>query len=682
MTTSESRLRIEKVLSLRTDSAAMIESLDAISSFYHENTVEARRCLRQDLEFQNIQLAKRFLAEYDEIRSRVDNVEELSGTLLQACDSVAARVSEADENMKLFMEKASELQEKSNHLSEQSKDISNFLGKYQLSPEEMEILENVSLDDNDGAQEFFGALNRLKEAYEECKGMLEKHHYSAGFELLDALGQHQERAYQRLFEWVKRGCSASAEMSADDVDVKLQVAVKCLQRLPMYFSQCEDLIVNNRRTQLVQKFVYALTQGGSSGEVFRAIDLLAHDPVRYVSDMLAWMHQTVASEVEFLEAVFGRLSALPEQSAGRDLEATKGVGEREEKEGDRGGGHGNEALLARCVQGLGRPFRVRVMQTLEANCSVEILYALADLLAFYEGTFRRLIKGENAIHSTTKGCLMECRRLFGVILKRQSDSLQSSPSHLPIDLSATHVCMTCTKQVREVVKVSKTTLSQCCYDPKDTLHLNVVLGHLIQPVLANCRSAASGLDKADLAVLMLNNISALTTALLEIGYSYSDIPAVPQAPPAPSADEIPREAPPHLEEDWLAALSAEASKWVASLEQEEAHKALARSGMDKLVESMRALPVGIVASQQTGLGKDKVSTVLRAFYASLFSTVTPQFDKIKDSSLREQAKLRTAQAITQAHAVAHAVVSLPANGYDSAILTHSAEEVAVLLGVQ
>ena len=91
---------------------------------------------------------------------------------------------------------------------------------------------------------------------------------------------------------------------------------KSLQRLPMYFAQCEDLIVNSRRTQLVQKFIFALTQGGSTGEVFRAIDLLAHDPVRYVSDMLAWMHQTVASEVEFLEAVFGRLSALPTQPSG------------------------------------------------------------------------------------------------------------------------------------------------------------------------------------------------------------------------------------------------------------------------------------------------------------------------------------------------------------------------------
>ena len=104
--------------------------------------------------------------------------------------------------------------------------------------------------------------------------------------------------------------------------------------------------------------------------------------------------------------------------------------------------------------------------------------------------------------------------------------------------------------------------------------------------------------------------------------------------------------------------------------------------MDKLVESLHDLPGGIVASNQTGLGNDKVGTILRAFYASLFSTVIPQFDKIKEGRLREQAKLRTAQAITQAHTFVHGVVSLPANDYDPNLLTHSVEEVAVLLGVQ
>ena len=326
----------------------------------------------------------------------------------------------------------------------------------------------------------------------------------------------------------------------------------------------------------MQKFVYALTQGGSTGQMFRAIDLLAHDPCA-----LCERHAGVdAPNCRFGSGVLGSCVwpavCQPLQSSSDSSEGTGEQGGDEMRtEGEVGGGKRRGAACSLRARAWEASLRVRVVQTLEANGSVETLYALADLLAFYESTFRRLINGENAIHSTAKGCMMECRRLFGMLLKRQSDALHSGPAHFPIDLSATHACTTCAKQVREVVKVSKTTLSQCCYDPTDELHVNVVLGHLIQPNLVSCRTGASGLDKADVAVLMLNNISTLIAALTGIGYDYSDIPVVPHAPPASSASEEEtylRISPPA---DGLApTLSEEADKWVTVLEQEEAHKAL------------------------------------------------------------------------------------------------------------
>jgi hypothetical protein len=59
---------------MRTDSAAVLESVTAISDFYGANTVEARRSLRHDLELQNLQLAKKFLAEFDIIKERIERV--------------------------------------------------------------------------------------------------------------------------------------------------------------------------------------------------------------------------------------------------------------------------------------------------------------------------------------------------------------------------------------------------------------------------------------------------------------------------------------------------------------------------------------------------------------------------------------------------------------------------------
>ena len=55
---------------------------------------------------------------------------------------------------------------------------------------------------------------------------------------------------------------------------------------------------------MLSAFTDALTRGGPSG-LPRPIELHAHDPMRYVGDMLAWVHQVIAAEREFLESLFG-----------------------------------------------------------------------------------------------------------------------------------------------------------------------------------------------------------------------------------------------------------------------------------------------------------------------------------------------------------------------------------------
>lgn len=51
------------------------------------------------------------------------------------------------------------------------------------------------------------------------------------------------------------------------------------------------------------QFLDALTRGGPSGFP-RPIEIHAHDPTRYIGDMLGWVHQVVAGEHEFLNGLF------------------------------------------------------------------------------------------------------------------------------------------------------------------------------------------------------------------------------------------------------------------------------------------------------------------------------------------------------------------------------------------
>lgn len=298
----------------------------------------------------------------------------------------------------------------------------------------------------------------------------------------------------------------NAATTADEVDITLQMAIKALRQLPIYFAQCEDLVVNSRRSQLVQKFIVALTQGGGSGHIFRAIDLLSHDANRYIGDMLAWMHQVIASEEEFLEAVFGN-AAQNSQPSMNDHED----GEKNDDSVPMTLSSTHD-LLARCLQGLGRPLRVRIMQTLESNSSLEMLYLLADLLRFYESTFASIIKVENAVHSAVKGCLLECQRMFSTALKKQAKSLQENPPAYPLDLTASHMTRECGRQIREIMKVSEQALSLSNADGGDDeiFSLNNVIGGIIQPILQACRVSGQQLGRSDTAVFMLNNVAIIT----------------------------------------------------------------------------------------------------------------------------------------------------------------------------
>jgi conserved oligomeric Golgi complex subunit 6 len=70
------------------------------------------------------------------------------------------------------------------------------------------------------------------------------------------------------------------------------------------FREALTSLSQTRQNTLQTSFLNALTRGGPSG-LPRPIELHAHDPMRYIGDMLAWVHQAIAAEREFLESLFG-----------------------------------------------------------------------------------------------------------------------------------------------------------------------------------------------------------------------------------------------------------------------------------------------------------------------------------------------------------------------------------------
>ena len=116
-----------------------------------------------------------------------------------------------------------------------------------------------------------------------------------------------------------------------------------------------------RRKVVLQDFMEALTQGENALSA-RAIDVQAHDPLRYLGDILAWTHQAVAGEKEILNLIFGvaansRQSQL-EPGSERWLEDGTILSALED-------------LIERDLEGTVRPIRVLLSVKLVLICSHE-----------------------------------------------------------------------------------------------------------------------------------------------------------------------------------------------------------------------------------------------------------------------------------------------------------------------
>lgn len=120
-----------------------------------------------------------------------------------------------------------------------------------------------------------------------------------------------------------------------------------------------------RSTSILNLFLDALTRGGPNG-LPRPIELHAHDPIRYIGDMLAWLHQAMAGEREFLESLFGtkgedethlrRVGQVHALSKHKRIKSTVDGGvalQRTDKDWVK-------KLLDRDFEGCGRPLKVRL----------------------------------------------------------------------------------------------------------------------------------------------------------------------------------------------------------------------------------------------------------------------------------------------------------------------------------
>lgn len=209
-----------------------------------------------------------------------------------------------------------------------------------------------------------------------------------------------QTSMQRLAYW----CSAELRrlpLEGADVNMFLREALRRLAAREDLFHSTMAAFAETRAARWPEAFNMALVVGGPPPTYLpRPIELYAHDALRYVSDMLAWIHQAIASERELVTSLFSLLS-IPGRSAPRVLDKPA------EPENDLAlviSAHGIEPkvlemlihrVLDRSMAGCCRPLRKRVQQTISAQRDATLILRLYFVLSFYRITIQHTL-GESS----------------------------------------------------------------------------------------------------------------------------------------------------------------------------------------------------------------------------------------------------------------------------------------------
>jgi len=489
--------KLKKILETRLDNdKEMIDVLKTVSTFFTENNIRSRRSLRGEIERRILVINEQFVDAFSHMIKDLENIHSDVAEMSHCCTDMMDRLSATKEQTQELITKTGTLQDEEKKVELQSLLAEAFIDKFQLQPNEVKIFRAAK--DGELHPDFFKVLKKVQRIHTDVKILLRTNQQTAGLEIMEQMALQQEAAFERLYRWNQSQCR-SMTSSTLDVTPMQQEAMKALQGRLVLFTYCLDEYATARRGTTVQGFIDALTRGGGGARNHgggssvshqqgsrhhRPIELHAHDPVRYTGDILAWLHQAVASEKENILQLLGSCEKSPDSLM--------------------------EKALGQIFEGIVNPFRVRVEQVLVAEPGTLILYKLTNLLKFYHRTITDIIGGDCSLVEVLNETYLLCNKLFFTSLQLLASKLLDKVELPPRDLSAPRTLNETLKLLREIFDTHDTSIVQI-HERKDVLVQ--VMSHLIDPLLQMCTVSASQLRPADMACYIINCIHAIKFVL-------------------------------------------------------------------------------------------------------------------------------------------------------------------------
>ncbi|ORE01924.1 oligomeric complex COG6 [Rhizopus microsporus var. microsporus] len=630
--------KLNKILNSSTvDDTRTKLALTSLSDIPGLDEASLRRNLRGTIEKKEVETNKKFLETFGKVVMQFDKLQSQAKRMQDTCTIMKQQLSRAESETTEVIEQANIMQEQSSAYSDQIAIIDKFIEKFSLSEQEISILNTPSEPVND---EFFVALDHLQQIHKDCQLLLTTKNQKAGREIMDSLAQYQENAYDKLYKWTQYESRLAFGGDIIDVSALMAKALKALMRRPVLFQTILDELAAARHDAVARAFLNALTRGGPGGTP-RPIELQAPDPLRYVGDMLAWVHQACAGEKEMLESLFQKNNEKYQDTTGVIVQVSDTV----------------DDLLECAMEGTCRPLKSRIEQVLVLQPNAITSYRLANLVQFYSVTLRKLMRKDASLERVLHEMTGLAYKHFFQTLNAQAERLREYTEPPGRNLAITPTVRGMITQLKEILASYDSSLIVVTNNTDNVpeYSFSEILDAIIEPLLHTCELSVVELKPIDQHIYLVNCLHYIQNVLFP--YSFT---------------EAKRES-----------ISVRLNDILNDIAMEEYNSLLSQAKLAEIKETLANKDPEIPLSSLPDMDTVSLTNALSKLDSSLVilsADVSPRLDKLASAQHYQHVQSAAIRLLLDTYSEISKAVQDPKNGYEDpdSILPRTVEDMEAI----
>lgn len=479
--------KISGILSTSYNDASIRMALLALDHRIDKNTGETRRHLRYNTEAEVIKANGAALKDFGPLISRLEGLGQTIEKLNKSYDKMEKLATQAENDTRSTVEATDKLMKQSEGTKIKQAILAAFKAKFVISEKEAEILtsSNYPIDD-----EFFRVLNRVKKIHADCDSLLATDNQDLGLEIMSKMSNYLDKAFDRLFFTVQRNLKT---MRGDDPKFRRQISqsLSVLSERPTQFEIALKSLSESRQRNLTTNFVNALTTDTLHE---KALDFYAFDPLRYIGDILAWIHSEIINERETVSALFKDDEHVSTEEAIWSLDPNETI----------------DGLVDTITSGLIKPFKSRIEQVVATETRIQTIYQLSDKLNFSSGMFSKFLQPSSHLITTISQMEDFCQRQFNKCLEEKINDIKTNLLVKTPDLQPPDFLGDIMMDLKSVLKSYEASVR---YSPEGDDTIKQIIQDMTEPPLECCNRIASDIADTSAELFTINCLDSVKMSL-------------------------------------------------------------------------------------------------------------------------------------------------------------------------